>query len=188
VDVTNENRRQRGGVVMSLDRLEAAVRNARAAGEIVVMCHGCFDLLHPGHIRHLRFAALLGDRLLVTITGDAAMRKGLGRPLIPERDRARNLAAVDGVHFVAIDPNPTAVANLRRLQPDIYVKGHEYERSRHPGFLAEKAVVESSGGRVVLSPGDVVFSSTELIEAMHAAASARRIENGSGWESNPPGT
>jgi rfaE bifunctional protein nucleotidyltransferase chain/domain len=157
---------RQGGVVLTLDQLEAALRGARAAGETVVMCHGCFDLLHRGHIRHLEFAASLGDRLIVTITADAAMRKGPGRPLIPERDRANILAALACVDCVAIDPNPTAAENLQRLRPDIYVKGREYEHSRHPGFLAEKKVVEAYGGRVVFSPGDVVFSTTSLIDAL----------------------
>lgn len=206
VDVTETSGQHQGGVVLTIEQAVAALRSAREAGEVVVMCHGCFDIIHPGHIRHLQFAATLGDRLLVTITGDDAMRKGKGRPLISEQQRAANLAALNGVDFVAIDPNPTAVANLRRLRPDIYVKGREYEHNRDPAFLAEKNVVEGYGGRVVLSPGDVVFSSTQIIEAMRRqpavredaaphtiapllpGAPAGRMENGSGWESNPPGT
>jgi rfaE bifunctional protein nucleotidyltransferase chain/domain len=202
VHVTETSGQHQGGVVLTIEQAAAAARIARESGEVVVMCHGCFDIIHPGHIRHLQFAAALGDRLLVTITGDDAVRKGQGRPLIGEQQRAANLAALSCVDLVAIDPNPTAVANLRLLRPDIYVKGHEYEGSRHPGFLAEKAVVEAYGGRVVLSPGDVVFSSTALIDALGReedappdtvapsapAAPAGRMKNGSGWESNPPGT
>lgn len=172
VDVTDANNPRQGGVVLTIEEVEAAVRRARGEGQIVVMCHGCFDLLHPGHIRHLRFAASLGDRLLVTITGDAAMRKGPGRPLIPQQYRAEHLAALSCVDFVSIDPNPTAVHNLQLLRPNIYVKGHEYENSRDRRFLAEKKVVEACGGRVILSPGDVVFSSTKLIEAMRGEADA----------------
>jgi rfaE bifunctional protein nucleotidyltransferase chain/domain len=172
VDVKHDETRRRSGLVLSLDRLEAAVRRDRAAGRTVVMCHGCFDLLHAGHIRHLEFAASLGDRLIVTVTADAAVRKGPGRPFVPQRDRAAALAAVRGVAYVAIDPNPTAVENLQRLRPDVYVKGREYERSRHRGFLAERAVVEAYGGRVVFSPGDVVLSSSALIDAMRRTGGA----------------
>ena len=183
VDVTDPNNPRQGGVVLTIEAVEAAVRRARAEGQVIVMCHGCFDIVHPGHIRHLQFAASLGDRLVVTITADAAMGKGRGRPLIPEQYRAETLAALRCVDFVAIDPNPTAVENLQLLRPDVYVKGHEYENSRDRRFLAERKVVEACGGRVVLSPGDVIFSSTKLIGAMRGEAAA---SSGHSFTVHPP--
>lgn len=143
---------------------------ARAAGRRVVHCHGCFDIVHPGHIRHLRFARSLGDHLLVTITGDSAMAKGEGRPLIPQELRAENLAELDCVDWVYVEPRPTAAELLAEVQPDIYVKGREYEFNADPRFQAEREAVERSGGRVVFSSGDVIFSSTALIAAMEAHA------------------
>lgn len=135
------------------------------------MCHGCFDIVHPGHIRHLQHAARLGDQLLVTITGDTMLAKGTGRPLIPQELRAENLAALDCVSLVAINNRPTAAELLESIQPDVYVKGREYEHNRDPRFSLEKQIVERHGGRVVFSSGDVVFSSTALISALEESAS-----------------
>src|SRR5690606_26066245 len=143
---------------------------ARAAGRRVVHCHGCFDIVHPGHIRHLRYARQLGDILLVSLTGDEEIRKGTGRPLIPEELRAENLAALDCVDWVYIEPAPTARELLGKVRPDVYVKGREYEHNQDPRFAAERAAVEAHGGRVVFSSGDVVFSSTALIAALENSA------------------
>ncbi len=156
--------------VLSLDALLALRRRAKQDGRAVVHCHGCFDIVHPGHIRHLQFAARQGDVLLVSLTGDAAMRKGDGRPLIPQELRAENLAALDCVDWVYIHPRPTAADLLELVQPDVYVKGKEYETNRDPRFQQERQAVEAHGGRVLFSSGDVVFSSTALIAAMEESA------------------
>lgn len=139
---------------------------ARRDGLRVVHCHGCFDIVHPGHVRHLRQARQLGDVLLITVTGDAGVGKGAGRPLIPQELRAENLAALDFVDWVFVEPAATAVDLLEAVRPDVFVKGQEYETNRHPGFAAERAAVERHGGRVVFTSGDVVFSSTALIAGM----------------------
>ncbi|MBL8760740.1 MAG: adenylyltransferase/cytidyltransferase family protein, partial [Phycisphaerae bacterium] len=114
---------------------------AKAAGRRVVHCHGCFDIVHPGHIRHLRYAKSLGDVLLVSITGDARVGKGTGRPLIPEELRAENLSALDFVDWVYIEPRPTAAELLEDVRPDVYIKGREYENNSDPRFAAERATV-----------------------------------------------
>ncbi|MCC6908021.1 MAG: adenylyltransferase/cytidyltransferase family protein [Phycisphaerales bacterium] len=152
--------------VLSLPTLLARCREAREQGRQIVHCHGCFDLVHPGHVRHLEFAARLGDILLVTISGDGMIDKGTGRPLIPERLRAENLAALNCVDWVYIDPHPTALEVINQVKPDVYLKGREYESNRDPRFLAEREAVESHGGRVVFSSGDIVFSSSALIAAL----------------------
>ncbi len=137
----------------------------------MVLCHGCFDLVHPGHVRHLQEARATGDRLVVSVSGDRVVRgKGTDRPLIPQELRAENLAALDCVDWVVISPEATAVEILERLRPDIYVKGREYAANRDPRFAVEQQLVESYGGRVVFTSGDVVFSSTALIDAATAAA------------------
>ncbi|VAX41852.1 hypothetical protein MNBD_PLANCTO03-1706, partial [hydrothermal vent metagenome] len=143
---------------------------ARRTGRRVVHCHGCFDIVHPGHIRHLKFARSLGDILLVSISGDSGVTKGDGRPLIPQELRAENLAELDCVDWVYIEPRPTAAELLAEVQPDVYIKGREYESNADPRFRAEREAVERAGGRVVFSSGDVVFSSTALIAAMEASA------------------
>jgi rfaE bifunctional protein nucleotidyltransferase chain/domain len=152
--------------VFTHEQLLARRASARTEGRIVVQCHGCFDIVHPGHVRHLKQAKGLGDVLLVTITGDGGVNKGAGRPLIPEELRAENLAALDFVDWVYIEPRPTASDLLEEVRPDIYVKGREYEFNSDPRFQAERQTVERHGGRVVFSSGDVVFSSTALIQAI----------------------
>lgn len=156
--------------ILSRPELLARRAEARAAGRTVVMCHGCFDIVHPGHIRHLRQARAMGDLLLVSITGDAQISKGAGRPLIPQELRAENLAALDLVDWVHIDGDATALELLREVQPDVYIKGREYESNGDPRFRAEREAVESAGGRVVFSSGDVVFSSTAIIGALEQSA------------------
>ncbi|NOG54624.1 MAG: adenylyltransferase/cytidyltransferase family protein [Planctomycetes bacterium] len=151
--------------VLSLARLQACCDDARRRGLTIVQCHGCFDIVHPGHVRHLEFASRQGDVLLVTITADREVSKGTGRPLIPERLRAENLAALNCVDFVYIDPNATAEQVISLVKPDVYLKGREYEANRDPRFLSEREAVERAGGRVMFSSGDVVFSSSALIES-----------------------
>lgn len=156
--------------VVNRDQLLRARQELREQGRTLVQCHGCFDIVHPGHIRHLRQARSLGDVLLVSITGDVGVGKGHGRPLIPQELRAENLAALDCVDLVHVDTSPTALELLSRVRPDVYVKGKEYESNNDPRFAAERRAVEAAGGRVVFSSGDVVFSSTALIAALEHAA------------------
>lgn len=155
---------------MDHEELLSRRRRARAMGKAVVQCHGCFDIVHPGHIRHLRQAKSQGDVLLVTITGDSAWTKRQGAPLIPEELRAENLAELDCVDWVYIEERPTAAELLAEVKPDVYVKGREYEHNADPRFAAERSAVEAGGGRVVFSSGDVVFSSTALIAALERSA------------------
>ncbi len=157
--------------VQDVTALVGLVRAEQDAGRVVVMCHGCFDIVHPGHIRHLQQAAKLGDVLVVTVSGDLQVEKGTGRPLIPQELRAENLAALDCVDLVAINPHTTAAELLDVVQPDVYVKGREYEHNRDPRFRLEREIVERHGGRVVFTSGDVVFSSTALINALEESAS-----------------
>lgn len=139
---------------------------ARKAGQKVVHCHGCFDIVHPGHIQYLEFARSQGDKLVVSISADPQVNKGADRPLIPQDLRAASLAALQCVDWVYINPHATAVELLEALRPDIYVKGKEYETNHDPRFLAERRMVESHGGRCVFSSGEVVFSSTALIDEL----------------------
>jgi len=150
----------------TLEQLIALRRQAQAEGRTVVHCHGCFDIVHPGHIHHLQFARSLGDLLIVSVSSDNNVNKGIQRPLIPDDLRAGSLAALECVDAVYLSPQPTAVELLEVLRPDIYVKGKEYERSVDPRFLAEKETVARHNGRVVFSSGDVVYSSTALINTI----------------------
>lgn len=164
--------------IVDLQTLQSRVRAAQAEGRAVVHCHGCFDIVHPGHLRYLEFARRQGDVLVVSLTGDAGVDKGAERPYIPQDLRAESLAAIEFVDFVHVNPEPSAERLLDAVRPDCYVKGAEYETSRDPRYLAERAVVERNGGRIIFSSGDVVFSSTRLIAGMTPATDgdAHRLE------------
>lgn len=155
-----------GKKICNLERLLSLRDQARNAERVVVHCHGCFDIVHPGHILHLQYARSLGDELIVTVSADSQVNKGIDRPLIPDDLRAASLAALECVDWVHVNAQPTAVELLRELQPDIYVKGREYERNFDPRFLAERDAVTEAGGKVVFSSGEVVYSSTALIDSM----------------------
>ena len=146
--------------------LADVLRDTRTGRKTIVQCHGCFDIVHPGHIRYLRFARELGDILVVSLTGDEGVDKGPERPYIPQELRAENLAALEFVDWVVIDPHPTAAEVLECLRPDVYVKGREYAQANDPRFVREREIVERHGGRVVFHSGDVVFSSTRLLESV----------------------
>ena len=153
--------------VCTLAQLLSLRDDARAAGKTLVHCHGCFDIVHPGHIAHLQFAKSLGDLLVVTISSDANVNKGVNRPLIPDDLRAASVAALECVDFVYINPHPTAMELLESLRPDVYVKGKEYEKHHDPRFAAERATVMKHGGRVTFTSGEVVYSSTALIGTLN---------------------
>ncbi|MCA9254246.1 MAG: adenylyltransferase/cytidyltransferase family protein, partial [Phycisphaerales bacterium] len=159
-------RRKIVGASRLAEMLAAARDGSNASRPTIVQCHGCFDIVHPGHIRYLQFARRQGDVLVVSITGDATIDKEPQRPQIPQELRAENLAALEFVDWVVIDPHPTAEAILGALRPDVYVKGREYATSEDPRFLRERDVVEAYGGRVIFSSGEVVFSSSRIIGAM----------------------
>ncbi len=156
--------------ICTLQELLAVRQEARTAGRAVVHCHGCFDVVHPGHIAHLQFAKSLGDLLIVTISSDANVNKGVNRPLIPDDLRAASVAALECVDFVFINPHPTAIELIDSLKPDIYVKGKEYEKHHDPRFAAERDAVVKHGGRVKFTSGEVVYSSTALIGTLKGDA------------------
>ncbi|HLD25629.1 MAG TPA: PfkB family carbohydrate kinase [Candidatus Andersenbacteria bacterium] len=153
--------------IKTLPYLAAEVRRLQRAGKTVVQCHGVFDLIHPGHLRHFAAARREGDVLVVTLTADRYVKRGPGRPLFSEHLRAESLAALELVDFVAIVASPTAVECLETLRPNVYVKGPDYRQARDDvtGMItAEKQAVERHGGRLHITD-DIVFSSTQLINA-----------------------
>lgn len=131
----------------------------------VIMCHGVFDVVHPGHVRHLAYAKSKAQILVASITADRHVKKGVYRPHVPEQLRALNLAAFEMVDYVIVDQEETPLINLKALQPDFFAKGFEYGGSAMPkATQQEMALVEGYGGEVIFTPGDFILSSTHLIE------------------------
>jgi rfaE bifunctional protein kinase chain/domain len=142
-----------------------AIIGPRPRERKVIMCHGTFDLVHPGHIRHLMYARSKGDVLVASLTCDAHISKANYRPFVPQQLRAMNLAALEIVDYVIIDERPTPLENLAYLQPDYFAKGYEYTAGGvHPKTQEEVDVISGYGGEIIFTPGDVVFSSSRFIE------------------------
>ena len=142
-----------------------AIIGPRPRAKKVIMCHGTFDVVHPGHIRHLLYAKTKGDILVASLTADEHITKANLRPYVPEDLRAINLAALEVVDYVIIDRDPTPLKNLGIVQPDYFAKGYEYSSSGlNPKTQEEVDVLDSYGGEIIFTPGDIVYSSSALIE------------------------
>jgi rfaE bifunctional protein nucleotidyltransferase chain/domain len=152
--------------IVELDELLPLLEGRRAAGERVALTNGAFDLLHVGHVRSLRQARAFGDLLVVGLNSDASVRcnvargtKRLGRPLLPQDERAELLAALGCVDYVIVFDEPTAEALVEAIRPDVYVKGGDYETTPLP----EAEIVRRHGGRVELIPLVAGRSTSSLI-------------------------
>lgn len=151
--------------ILDLQQLADKSEELKQAGKKVVLCHGTFDLLHNGHIRYLQRSRQEGDALLVTVTGDAYVNKGPGRPVFNEQLRAESLAALACVDYVAINQEVTAVNVLHAVKPHIYAKGSDYRHHSDDvtGNIArEQQAVEEHGGQVFYTD-EITFSSSHLL-------------------------
>jgi rfaE bifunctional protein nucleotidyltransferase chain/domain len=150
------------GQVVSEEILIEHVAAARRAGRRIAFTNGCFDLLHPGHIRTLEQARSLGDLLVVAVNSDRSVRemKGAGRPLVPEGERAEVLAALEAVDWVVIFDDPTPRRLIARLVPEVLVKGGDWGEDEIVG----REEVEAAGGRVVRVPLEPGLSTSEMID------------------------
>jgi bifunctional ADP-heptose synthase (sugar kinase/adenylyltransferase) len=143
----------------------------------VIMCHGVFDVVHPGHVRHLLYAKSKADVLVGSVTADRHITKGTHRPHVPEELRAVNLAAFEMVDYVVIDPNEKPLQNLAVIQPDYFAKGFEYNAAGlSPKTAEEEAVVKAYGGELIFTPGDIVYSSSALINLAPPSVKMEKLQ------------
>jgi rfaE bifunctional protein nucleotidyltransferase chain/domain len=153
------------GVVVSREELVGIVARERGAGRTIAFANGCFDLLHVGHVRYLQGAAREADRLIVAVNGDAAAgTKGPGRPILTAADRAELVAALRGVDFVVVFPEPTVTPLLLLLQPDVHCKGTDYTADSVP----ERDTVRSYGGRIAIVGDPKDHSTRDLLARLRA--------------------
>src|SRR5262245_26024285 len=153
--------------VLDSAALERFVRDARAAGRRIVFTNGVFDILHPGHVRYLQAARSQGDLLIVGLNSDASVRRNKGpeRPINPEAERAEVLEALACVDAVSVFDEDTPADIIRRVQPDVLVKGADWPADQIVG----RETVEAHGGRVVLEPVETGYSTTSLIDKVKRA-------------------
>lgn len=151
--------------IKTIGKLTEILEQLRKQGKKIVHCHGVFDLLHPGHIKHFEAAKRKGDILVVTITKDEYVNKGPGRPIFNQHLRAESIAAIESVDFVAINEWPTAVETIKRLKPHLYVKGTDYAKKDDDltgKIYEEEEAIKSIGGSLHFTD-EISFSSTALI-------------------------
>ena len=149
--------------VKSLDAIKKIIGH-RPRKKKVVMCHGTFDIVHPGHIRQLIYAKSKGDILVVSITIDKYATAGPLSPYVPQELRALNVAAFEIVDYVFLNDNPTSTAAIAALQPDYFVKGFEYTlKKNHPETKDEQEALAAYGGMILFSPGDIPYTTTAIL-------------------------
>ena len=154
-------------IVPTCESLDIRITQARQQGHRIIQSSGCFDVLHVGHVYSLQFAKSLQGFHVVTLNSDISIKKikGAERPYIPAVHRAQQLAALEAVDLVYIFTELTAHEVISLIQPDIYVKGIEYD---FEGGVIERKAVERGGGIVVLSDTEKPYASKDLIVMLRA--------------------
>lgn len=152
------------GLVLDLESLESTLSGIRKSKK-VIHCHGVYDVLHAGHIRHLLEAKSLGDILVVSVTEDRFVNKGPGRPIFTAEDRAELLAGLEIVDYVTISEFESAVPLIGKIKPDFYVKGSDYivsSTDKTGNIESERKAVEKSGGQIHFTTGRTMSSSNAI--------------------------
>ncbi|HXY09645.1 MAG TPA: adenylyltransferase/cytidyltransferase family protein [Terriglobales bacterium] len=150
--------------IFDRQQLKDRVAAWRQSGQRITLANGCFDLLHVGHVRYLRAAKKLGDRLIVAVNSDESVQalKGPGRPLMPAEERAEILAALADVDAVVIFSEPDVRSLIRELRPDIQAKGTDYT----PDTVPERDAVLEYGGQVEIVGDAKNHSVSEMIRSV----------------------
>ncbi len=153
--------------IFTINNLKKKVENEKKRNKKIVHCHGVFDLLHIGHVKHFKEAKKAGDFLIVSLTSDKYVNKGSGRPVFNQNLRAEFLSSFSFVDAVIINDFPTAEKIINLIKPEIYFKGPDYKdnkKDRTGNIYREIKSVKKCGGKVVYS-NDITFSSSNLINA-----------------------
>ena len=151
--------------IVPIESLAKIIAKLKTKKKKIVLCHGVFDLLHIGHIKHFKEAKNFGDVLVVTLTLDKFVNKGPSRPVFNEKLRLEAIAALSVVDFVALNTSPTAATSIQKIKPNIYCKGPDYQ-NHHQDISGqiknEVNEVKKVGGKVIYT-NDITFSSSKLL-------------------------
>ena len=151
--------------IKKLEELNQIIADLKSTGKKIVHCHGVFDLLHVGHIKHLKEAKFFGDVLIVSITPDEFVNKGPGRPAFSTSLRLEALSALESVDYVVANKWPTAEEIIKIIQPNVYCKGPDYKDHLDDitGKITDEVdAVRSVGGKIMYTD-DITFSSSSLL-------------------------
>lgn len=153
--------------ILSKNELKDRAAELKTEGELLVFTNGCFDILHVGHIRYLKKAASLGDRLILAVNSDSSVKKlkGNNRPYVPEAERMEILSALDMIDFLVLFSELDCKSLLEAVKPQIYVKGGDYRLEDLP----EAEAVYDYGGKIVLIKEVKGRSTTDLVKKIRQA-------------------
>lgn len=157
-------------ILGSIAELQAVAHGYRTGGLVIGLCHGCFDIIHVGHIHHFRQARAIVDRLFVSITAAEYVNKGPDRPVFTDRGRAEFIASLRYCDHVIVNHATTAEAIISALRPDAFFKGADYSSSSDPRLEAEKSLVEINGGRLILTDNKVLDSTSRIARLLSSVA------------------
>jgi rfaE bifunctional protein nucleotidyltransferase chain/domain len=152
--------------ILNTDSLHIIVSEYKKDGLTVGLCHGCFDIVHLGHIYHFKQARKMVDHLIISITADEFVNKGIGRPVFSSENRAAFMSAIRYCDYVTISNYPTAKEIISKLKPDIFFKGPDYLNSRDGRFRSERELMESIGGKLYITDNKIVDSSTRIASTL----------------------
>lgn len=164
------------GKIISFRRIASLILQLCQQGKSVGLCHGGFDLLHPGHVRHFASAKKKCDVLVVSVTSDrfVAARKGEGRPIFPDQLRAYMIASLAVVDYVVITDYKLGTDVINALKPTLYIKGPDFTAKQTPGITAEREAIKSVGGTMVYTD-DPKLSTTEIIDYIQQKIPSKRL-------------
>jgi len=149
--------------IKTIEEIGHLVRELKQKSKKIVTCNGCFDILHPGHIKFLKEAKQQGDILIIGLNSDSSVKqnKGPGRPINNENDRAQILAALEMVDYIVIFNEKTPIKLLETIKPDIHANGKEYGEN-----CIEAEIVKKYGGKLYLISLVPRYSTTKMISSM----------------------
>lgn len=152
------------------------ISKLKKQNKTVGLCHGGFDLLHPGHIKHFESAKKLCDYLIVSITSDkyVTSRKGSGRPVFPDKLRAYAAACIEFVDFVVISDFKKGIEVIKKLKPSYYIKGPDFINKTTPGITAEREAIKAVGGKMEYT-SDPTLSTTEIIKYIKEELDTKKL-------------
>jgi rfaE bifunctional protein nucleotidyltransferase chain/domain len=162
--------------ILSFNDAIGSIQKIKSKGKSVGLCHGGFDLLHPGHVKHFESAKKLCDFLFVSVTSNkfVSSRKGSGRPIFPDKLRAYMIASIEFVDYVIISDFKKAVDVIKLLKPSFYIKGPDFIKKTTPGIIAERESIKNVGGEIKYT-NDPKLSTTEIIEYIKNKINTKNI-------------
>lgn len=174
--------------IVPLKELAEIVSTIKKEGKTVAQCHGCFDLMHLGHIKHFEAAKKSADILIVTVTQDQFVNKGPGRPVFNEMLRMEAIAALEAVDYVALNQWDTAIKTIKLVKPNLYIKGQEYKDTKSDitkNISLEEDAVISVGGSIYFTE-EITFSSSNLINNHFSPLDTKTQEYLAGFKNKFP--